>query len=433
MTFLRFGAANTTNTDSRTARTALLVAALLLPWLSPIASAQSGWSDLTFNASNDLTGVAFSNDTTGLVVGPNETIYRTTNGGSSFSFITVIGLDATRCCHSVRFRDASVVWIGGKAAMLRSSDGGRTFGGTQIIGIGGSVTRYNVFGISSTVGWQVGPSGAHHRYTFSSGGGSVSTRSWTNTAYGTRNDLHMFDPDRGLSVGGGGIILRISNGSESASFMNLSSGTTEMLNAIHMLDENIGWIAGNRGTILKTTNGGDSWSRKPAGTINDLHEVHFRDANIGWAVGKAGLILLSLDGGETWISEPSGTSVDLFGVHATANYAYAVGAVGTLLKRARLSMLISAIDPAAGPTSGGTSVTIRGAGFQNGATVHFGDRTSPSVSFVSSSMLTAVTPWHSSGTVDVTVRNPGEDQATAAAAFDYEGAARQRAARRSGS
>jgi hypothetical protein len=64
------------------------------------------------------------------------------------------------------------------------------------------------------------------------------------------------------------------------------------------------------------------------------------------------------------------------------------------------------ISPAAGPTSGGTSVTITGANFQSGATVNLGSVPATNVIVVNSTTITATTPANGGGTVNVTVTNP---------------------------
>lgn len=63
---------------------------------------------------------------------------------------------------------------------------------------------------------------------------------------------------------------------------------------------------------------------------------------------------------------------------------------------------VSAVSPAGGPGSGGTSVTISGTGFYPGASVAFGGVGAASVTYVSPYELIAVAPA-GSGTVDVTV------------------------------
>ena len=86
------------------------------------------------------------------------------------------------------------------------------------------------------------------------------------------------------------------------------------------------------------------------------------------------------------------------------------------------SPMITGIVPSSGPAAGGTTVTIAGTGFQDGATVGFGGSPSTSVAVRSSTELQAVTPAHAAGTVDITVRNPDLQAATLAGGFTYSSA-----------
>lgn len=79
----------------------------------------------------------------------------------------------------------------------------------------------------------------------------------------------------------------------------------------------------------------------------------------------------------------------------------------------------TSLSPAGGPTSGGTSVTISGNSFENGASVSFGGVPATSVTVTSPTQLTAVTPPHGSGAVDVTVTNPTGLGGTLPNAFRY--------------
>ncbi len=63
-------------------------------------------------------------------------------------------------------------------------------------------------------------------------------------------------------------------------------------------------------------------------------------------------------------------------------------------------------------TGGGDTVTITGTNFQTGATVRFGGTTATAVRVVNSTTITAVTPPHAAGTVDVEVANPDGRTAT---------------------
>lgn len=80
---------------------------------------------------------------------------------------------------------------------------------------------------------------------------------------------------------------------------------------------------------------------------------------------------------------------------------------------------ISSVSPASGSTAGGTAVAITGTNFQNGATVTFGGTAATSVTFNSSTRLTAVAPAHAAGVVNVVVTNPGGQSATRNPGFFY--------------
>lgn len=64
---------------------------------------------------------------------------------------------------------------------------------------------------------------------------------------------------------------------------------------------------------------------------------------------------------------------------------------------------ITAVSPPSGTMDGGTTVTITGAWFTNAFRVTFGDTTAASFHVDSSTQITAVTPYHAAGTVDVRV------------------------------
>ena len=80
---------------------------------------------------------------------------------------------------------------------------------------------------------------------------------------------------------------------------------------------------------------------------------------------------------------------------------------------------ITSVVPAAGPNTGGTTVTITGTGFENGIGVTFGLLPASMVTVDSSTVLTVVTPASPSGTVGVGVHNPDGNSVTNANAFAF--------------
>ena len=77
------------------------------------------------------------------------------------------------------------------------------------------------------------------------------------------------------------------------------------------------------------------------------------------------------------------------------------------------------IEPAAGPASGGTAVTIHGSGFQSGATIAFGGAQATDVVAFGGTVLSAITPPHLVGVVDVVVTNPDGQSETLFAGYTY--------------
>jgi hypothetical protein len=80
---------------------------------------------------------------------------------------------------------------------------------------------------------------------------------------------------------------------------------------------------------------------------------------------------------------------------------------------------VSTVAPGSGTTLGGTAVTLTGTNFVTGATVKFGGIAASSVAVVSSTSLTARTPAHAAGAVNVVVTNPDGQSGTLASGFTY--------------
>lgn len=87
--------------------------------------------------------------------------------------------------------------------------------------------------------------------------------------------------------------------------------------------------------------------------------------------------------------------------------------------RVPAQLRIDQLAPAAGPSSGGQVVEIRGADFRDGVTVTFDDVVGSNVERLRADLVRVVTPRHGVGVVDVGVRNPDGSSALVAAAYSY--------------
>lgn len=104
---------------------------------------------------------------------------------------------------------------------------------------------------------------------------------------------------------------------------------------------------------------------------------------------------------------------------AVGAYAPAAPVTVSFQFSARSTPTVTAVTPSSGSTAGGTSVTITGTGFENGATVTFGANSATSVTVVDSTTITASTPSGAAGLTDVTVTNTSTLAGTLANAYTY--------------
>jgi len=65
------------------------------------------------------------------------------------------------------------------------------------------------------------------------------------------------------------------------------------------------------------------------------------------------------------------------------------------------------VNPSSGTASGGTGVTLTGTGLTGATSVTFGGGSATSVNVIDSTTVTAVTPAHAAGAVDVMIATPG--------------------------
>ncbi len=81
--------------------------------------------------------------------------------------------------------------------------------------------------------------------------------------------------------------------------------------------------------------------------------------------------------------------------------------------------VVMAVRPVLGSTAGGTALTIVGTGFAPGAKVVVGGERARQVEVLDSTRITALSPSHEEGVVDIVVRNPGMPAATLAQGYEY--------------
>lgn len=103
------------------------------------------------------------------------------------------------------------------------------------------------------------------------------------------------------------------------------------------------------------------------------------------------------------VTTPVGANIDT----AADNYTYSN------------APFITGVTPASGPAAGGTSVTITGVGFTGATAVTFGATPATAFTVNSSTQITATSPAHAAGTVDIVVTGPDGSSTTQGPENDF--------------
>lgn len=309
----------------------ILFSIALAPWRFARAFVASfGWAPAQILTEWPLEDVKFSSATTGWTVGSNGLIFKTTDGGKSWTQKTS---NTTAVLYALDFSGANV-WAVGIGTTLKSTDSGETWVATP------SADRfYGVDFVSTTVGFRVGEvTGSNAgliQKTVDSGTTWTSQTLPANTK--TIFDIHCTDANNCVAVGRDGLILRTINGG--TLWKSKSSGTIAIFQDAHFPVASTGFAVGETGLVRKSDNAGDSWFNPVSGGGNaatkDLNGVFFTSVTSGWAVGADGTIVQTSDGGATWTALTLDTikSRTLRAVYFTdATHGWIVGLNGTLVR-----------------------------------------------------------------------------------------------------
>jgi len=88
----------------------------------------------------------------------------------------------------------------------------------------------------------------------------------------------------------------------------------------------------------------------------------------------------------------------------------------TVMQLSSVPLGIGTVTPASGPSVGGTSLTIRGSGFQSGTTATLGGKTLAAL-FKDNNTMTLTTPALSTGAQQLVLTNPDGESVSLDAAF----------------
>lgn len=306
----------------------------------------SQWYQLTTNTAENLQDIYFINSNTGIAVGMNGKIIRTTDAGSTW---ISVASGTANALFSLDFPDNMTGFTGGQTGtVLRTLNGGGSWSPRTGCGINiNSIAFFNInIGITAGGGtlmcfttdagltWnpRYSPSFAVAGVTFISADTlfiactdlpgaaifkSVNTGyNWTSVLFLNNSGVdmtysltHIYFKDRatGFSTGSHtffgqtwGDVHRSTNGGINWTMVgSTASQSGSGLRGIYFGEPSTGFTCGNNGAVMRSTNGGTNWSPQSSGVTSALNAVYMINDLTGYICGNGGLVLKTTNGGVT--------------------------------------------------------------------------------------------------------------------------------------
>jgi photosystem II stability/assembly factor-like uncharacterized protein len=327
------------------------------------------WSPVPMKKGSELTSVYFFDEMHGWVAGSENTLFRTEDGGVTWSALHAPSFFPT----CIQFISPQVGWILGDVGepVEKTTDGGVTWieqvlGDTDVVFMDsrsisfvdkttGFVSRsgYSKNGdgilndlfktIDAGQSWFRLPSKSQLKslqfldasrgsaiiagidgrdsLAFTSDGG----RTWIAQAQPERawNRIFALNDTLSFAVGENGAMVKSTDGG--ADWTPTPKGITANLLTAFAIDSMKAFVGGWYGVLGSTIDGGKTWKQTKLSDGASIISLGFLDGNTGWAVDFLGSISKTLDGGQTWQTRTSGITDYLNYVTATSgNVLYAL-------------------------------------------------------------------------------------------------------------
>ena len=251
--------------------------------------------------------VDFFDASNGMVVGQYGLMYRTTDGGITWT-------QANNGCGAqvtdLEMRDAQYgMAVGQNGYLWRTTNGGARWDVDklevtgQIFGRDESLNAIDL--VDANFAAAAGPGGTVFK-TLDSG------RSWASIGYPALpdqfwiNDVEFINAQRGwvagqdLAYGHSKNLYRTDDGGNTWTQVDLGPAPWV---SVQFADPTHGWLSAAGALGLRTTDGGATWQEMPLPTYwtsPTISRMRFADTQVGWAAGWWGYLAKTVDGGATW-------------------------------------------------------------------------------------------------------------------------------------
>jgi photosystem II stability/assembly factor-like uncharacterized protein/tetratricopeptide (TPR) repeat protein len=289
-----------------------------------------------------LHDVQFVGSRTGFAVGDHGAVWKTVDGGSTWSFVPT---PTTASLKSASFLTDQIGWVAGierlpyaqltAACLLATTDGGATWQRLPTERLPGLWhVRFFTPDVGVAVG-EPGPLSPSGIYRTTTGG-----REWSPIAGEAATPwraARFLSPDLGVVAGRDGRLSLV--GGEQLLASRLPPLPHRTIYDVTLTGHETGWLVGDGGLVLTTSTGGVVWQEPPTPLPAELrHHADFRCVDQRgdrvWIAGRPGsAIWHSPDAGRTWKPQPTGQTAPLERVRfVSERVGHAVGVFGTILR-----------------------------------------------------------------------------------------------------
>jgi len=233
---------------------------------------------------NRFSGIAFADSKNGYIIGYDDLVLKTTDGGNSWNLKNTGNSNDDLLTLFTHHKDT--LFITGSDDLDSSKpdnyfhysyDGGSNWGRKSLSNIQPITSMWmknKNKGMISTL----------------SAGVMESTNGFSSYSYNTNpgiqiNDTKVIKDSVVVLVGNGGKISRSNDYGKT--YTSVASATSENLNGLHFANDSVGMACGDKGTMLRTTNSGLTWTKMVTNTTLHFEKVFFINAFHAWAVANS--------------------------------------------------------------------------------------------------------------------------------------------------